>query len=216
MKNLSTKKIALAGMIIALCMAVTLLIRLPLVPAVPFLKFDGKDTILAIAGFIFGAGYSLLLTVATCCLEPFFTGNATWVDVVMNIISTVSFVCTADVLYKRWHTKTGAMKALLAGSVCQILVMTIWNYVVDPFYFHMPRAAVVQMLPWIALFNVLKCGLNSGITLFIYKPVVTALRSRGLAPESHPGTSDGRSYAYAGGFVLLTALLVCLCVAGLI
>ncbi len=216
MKHLSTRKIALAGMIIALCLAVTLLIRLPLVPAVPFLKFDGKDTILAIAGFIFGAGYSLLLTVISSCLEPFFTGNATWVDVVMNIVSTASFVCTAALLYRRWHTKAGAMKALLAGSLCQVAVMTLWNYVVDPFYFHMPREAVVQMLPWIALFNVLKCGLNSGITLFIYKPVVTALRSRGLAPESHPGVSSGKSYAYSGRLGLVTAVLVCLCVAGLI
>lgn len=215
MKNLSTRKIAIAGMITALCLVVTITIRIPLVPAVSFLKFDGKDTLISIAGFLFGPGYGFLITVLTSLLEPFFTGNATWVDILMNIVSTASFAVTAAWWYRRHHDKRGAVTALALGTVLQILAMTVWNYIVDPFYFQMPREAVVAMLPWIALFNFLKCALNAGIVLFIYKPVVTALRSRGLAPAGAPA-SRGKTMMWMGVFVLVSAILLSLAVSGMI
>ena len=42
----------------------------------------------------------------------------------------------------------------------------------------MPRAAVVALLlPGIIPFNILKAGLNAGITLFVYKSVVAIFTS---------------------------------------
>lgn len=213
MKKMSTQKIAMGGMLVALCLLVTLLVRFPLVPAVSFLHYDGKDTILAIAGFIFGPAYAFFIAVVTSLLETLLTG-ATPIDFLMNVISTVSFVCVAALIYKRRHTRNGAMLGLAAGTLCQIVCMLVWNYIMDPIYFQIPREQVLAMLPWIALFNLIKCGLNAGITLFIYKPVVGALRAHGLAPAS-TGSGTGKTMTYAGLFVAGTAVLAACCVFGL-
>lgn len=215
MKTMSTKKIATAGMTVALCLVATILFRFPLVPAVSFLRFDGKDTIIAIAGFLYGPGYAFLITVMSSLLEPFFTGNATWVDILMNILSSASFAVVASWWYRRHHDKKGAVNGLIAGTLMTIIAMTLWNYIVDPFYFHMPREAVAVMLGPIALFNLLKCGLNSGITLFVYKPVVSALRQRNLAPSGAPA-GKGRSMEAAGAFVIVTVILFALALSGAI
>ena len=48
----------------------------------------------------------------------------------------------------------------------------------------MPREAVVSMwLPGIVLFNILKASLNAGITLLLYKSVVTILRKTHLVED---------------------------------
>lgn len=212
MKKMSTQKIAVGGMLVALCLVVALLVRFPLVPAVAFLHFDGKDTILAIASFLFGPGYAFFVALVSSVLETFVTG-ATPIDLLMNVISSASFVCVAGYIYKRMHTRKGAFIGLAAGTVCQIVCMLVWNYILDPVYFQIPRPQVLAMLPWIALFNLIKCGLNSGITLFIYKPVVSALRSHHLAPESTSNT--GRTMTYAGLFIAGTATIAACCLLGL-
>ena len=62
--------------------------------------------------------------------------------------------------------------------------MLVWNYIVDPIYFQMPREAVVAMLPAIGLFNVIKSGLNMAVTLFLYKPIVTILRNTNFVEKN--------------------------------
>lgn len=214
MKTMSVKKIVMAGVLTAMCVVITLLIRIPLVPSVPFLQYDGKDVLIVMAGFIYGAGYVALISVLVSVLEIVFMGG-TIIDVLMNVISTCAFACTAAWIYKRKHTKTGALIGLAAGTVITTIAMVIWNYIMDPIYFQMPREAVVSMLPAIALFNVLKFSLNSGIALFIYKPVVTALRRYTLIPES-TGTKGGKSMMYAGAFILVTAVVLCLGISGIL
>ena len=45
----------------------------------------------------------------------------------------------------------------------------------------MPRAAVAEMLlPVFFPFNFIKGGINAGLTLVLYKPLVSALRRTGL------------------------------------
>lgn len=101
----------------------------------------------------------------------------------MDVISSLTFVLPACILYKKIHSKNGAFVGLIAGMALNCVAMVLWNYVVTPMYYNMPREAVVAMLPAIALFNILKTSINSGITLLIYKPVVTALRKSGLVPK---------------------------------
>ena len=66
------------------------------------------------------------------------------------------------------------------------------------------------MLPTVFLpFNLVKGGLNMGLTLVLYKPVVTALRKAGLAPESQ-GDAGGAPQRNLGvTLVALLALVTC-------
>ena len=215
MNNSKTKKITTIGLLCAMAMVLNLLVSFPLVPAVSFLKFDPKDIIIVIGGFIYGPLTSFVISAICSVLELLFHGG-TILDVLMNVIASCTFACTAAFIYKKVHTKNGAVLGLIAGTICCTLSMVLWNYIITPIYFGMPREAVVGMLlPGIVPFNLLKCGINAGITLFVYKPIVTALRHSGLVKESE-SVSTGKSMAVVGGFMVVSVLLIVCTMNGLL
>lgn len=174
--NWTTKKITTIGTLSAMAMVVTLLIRFPIVPAVPFLAYEPKDVLIVIGGFIYGPMASFLMSVICSFLEIVFRGG-TILDVLMNVISTCAFVCPAALFYQHMHTKKGAIIGLLMGTIATTISMTIWNYIVTPVYFNMPREAVVAiLLPGIVPFNLIKAGANAFLTMLLYKPIVKFFR----------------------------------------
>lgn len=201
--NMTTKKITTLGMLCALAVIVNLLIHFPLIPSVEFLSYDAKDVIIVIGGFIYGPGSAFIMSVITSLLEIMCRGG-NLLDVLMNVISTCTFACVAAWIYKRDHTREGAFIGLGAGIVCCVLSMLLWNYIVTPIYFGMPREAVVSILvPGILPFNLLKCGLNSGLTLFLYKPIVGIFRRTSLVEHT-----SGGDHAITKGTVLI-GLFIC-------
>ena len=201
--NMTTKKITTLGMLCALAVIVNLLIHFPLIPSVEFLSYDAKDVIIVIGGFIYGPGSAFIMSVITSLLEIMYRGG-NLLDVLMNVISTCTFACVAAWIYKRDHTREGAFIGLGAGIVCCVLSMLLWNYIVTPIYFGMPREAVVSILiPGVLPFNLLKCGLNTGLTLFLYKPIVGVFRRTSLVEHS-----SGGDHAITKGTVLI-GLFIC-------
>ena len=213
--NITTKKITTLSLLTAMSIVLTLMIRFPLVPTVPFLNFDPKDVVIAIGGFIYGPLAAMVVSMLVSVLEIFFRGG-TIIDVIMNVVSTCTFVCVAAYIYKKDHTIKGAIIGLISGMVCSTLSMLVWNYVMDPIYFHMPRQAVVAMLPAIGLFNVLKCGLNAAIVMMIYKPIVRALRSSGLVQAEKGEHPLSKPMLVSGLFMLVTLVLFVLGFNGII
>ena len=62
------------------------------------------------------------------------------------------------------------------------------------------------MVPIFLPFNLIKGGINAGITLVLYKPIVNALRSAKLVEYSDPEHSKGK---FSLGFFLISlAILV--------
>ena len=59
---MSTKKITTVGMLCAMAMIVNVFISFPIVPAVSFLRYDPKDILIVIGGFIYGPMTSLLMS----------------------------------------------------------------------------------------------------------------------------------------------------------
>ena len=203
MMNMTTKKITTLGMLCGLAVIVNLLIHFPLIPSVEFLSYDAKDVIIVIGGFIYGAGSAFIMSVITSLLEIMYRGG-NLLDVLMNVFSTCTFACVAAWIYKRDHTRKGAFLGLGIGTVCSVLSMLLWNYIVTPIYFGMPREAVVSILvPGILPFNLLKCGLNSGLTLFLYKPIVGIFRRTSLVEHT-----SGGDHAITKGTVLI-GLFIC-------
>ena len=203
MMNMTTKKITTLGMLCGLAVIVNLLIHFPLIPSVEFLSYDAKDVIIVIGGFIYGAGSAFIMSVITSLLEIMYRGG-NLLDVLMNVISTCTFACVAAWIYKRDHTRKGAFLGLGIGTVCSVLSMLLWNYIVTPIYFGMPREAVVSILvPGILPFNLLKCGLNSGRTLVLYKPIVGIFRRTSLVEHT-----SGGDHAITKGTVLI-GLFIC-------
>ena len=118
-------------------------------------------------------------------VEMFTVSDTGPIGCIMNILATVSFCCTASFVYKKMHTRKGAVIGLTLGVVAQVVVMLLWTYFLVPIYQGIPREQVATMLPTVFLpFNLVKGGLNMGLILVLYKPVVTALRKARLVPES--------------------------------
>ena len=95
--RLSSKKIALIGLFCAMAYIFTLLGGLLPISVAGFLKYDPKDIIVAIAGFILGPASALAISVLTALLE-LVTGISTtgFYGLLMNIISTASFACISS------------------------------------------------------------------------------------------------------------------------
>ena len=212
---MSTKKITTIGMLCAMAIIVNLMIYFPIIPSVSFLKYDPKDVLIVIGGFIFGPLATFVMSAITSVLEIMYRGG-TILDVLMNMISTCTFALSAAYIYKKMHTKKGAILGLAIGVIACTISMLIWNYIVDPIYFQMPRSAVIAMLPAIALFNIIKSGLNMAITLFLYKPVVTILRSTNLVEKNNQESKLSHDMIILAAFILITAIVLVFVFQGII
>ena len=123
----------------------------------------------------------------------------------MNVLATCSFSCTACFIYKKMHSKKGAVIGLACGVVCLVIVMLLWNYLVTPIYQGMPRQAIADLLlPVFLPFNLAKGGMNMAATLLLYPPVVGALRRSGVVPPSQ--SSQGKKFS--AGFALFALALL--------
>ena len=219
MKNSRTKNMTTMAMLAALAFLVMLVGRIPMVAAAPFLKYDPKDVIIIIGGFIFGPFAAFMISLVVSIIEMLTVSETGPIGAIMNLLSTCSFACLASVIYKKKHSIKGAVIGLVSGIALMVVVMLAWNYLLTPIYMGYPREAVAAMLlPVFLPFNLIKGGLNAGITLLIYKPVVMTLRKAGLAPKSTAAASTGNADAAGangqkqakklGAIVTLTAILL--------
>ena len=168
-----------------LCAAAYIAVVVFRVPVVLFLKYEPKDIIIVIGGFIFGPLTSFLISVIVSLIEMFTISDTGIIGCIMNILSSISFACTASFIYKKKRTFWGAVIGLISGTLLLTAVMLLWNYLITPLYMTLPREEVAKLLiPAFLPFNLLKGGLNTVFTLIIYKPLVKALRGAKLIPES--------------------------------
>lgn len=181
----NTKKLVLTAMFTALAFVVAILIHFPVIPIAPFLKFDPKDVIIVIAGFIMGPIPAAIISCISALLEFFARNDSGVIGLAMNAIASVSFCCTAAVIYKKAHTIKGAVLGLIAGTLVMTILMLLWNYILTPIYSGISREAVLELFfPALIPFNLLKGIVNSALTMLLYKPLVMALRKARLV-DSH-------------------------------
>ncbi len=162
-----------------------------------FLSYEPKDALIVIVGFLMGPLSGVILSVLVSFIEMITISSTGFYGFLMNVIATCAFVLPATVVYKKKRSKAGALIGLLLGVIGMTVCMLLWNYIITPLYMNVERSQVVGMLiPVFLPFNLIKGGINAGITLLIYKPVVKALRSAGLVEpsketEKKPGFSIG-------------------------
>lgn len=204
--RMSVKSLTSLSMLTALAYIVMILSKaLPQVSG--FLQLDLKDTIICIGGFLFGPMAAAVSSIVVATIEMFTYSDTGIIGCLMNMLATCAFCCTASFIYKRIHTKKGAVIGLSCGVVVLTVVMLLWNYLITPIYMKIDRAVVAAMLPTVFLpFNLVKGGLNMAVILLLYKPVVTALRKAHLVPESMDSSKQaGRVNA---GFLLFSLALL--------
>ena len=202
------------AMLAAISFAVLLLAHLvpffSFIPALPFLKYDPKDVIIAMSGFLLGPLEALAISIVVSLIEMLTVSSTGLIGLLMNVLSTAAFACTAALVYRKKHDMSGAVLGLLCGVFCMTVVMLLWNWLITPLYMHVPRAVIVSyLLPGFLPFNLVKAAANMALTLLLYKPVAQALRSAHLLPPSSSGKKGGK---FSVGLFLFAVVLLISCV----
>ena len=177
------KTLAAMAMLTALAYAVMVVCKI--IPKVGgFLSLDAIDAVIGIGGFLFGPVAAVMMIVVEAFLEAITWSTTGWYGFVMNVLSTVLLICPAVLIYRRRGKTAGAVIGLAVGVLCRLAGMIVFNYLITPMYFGMPRAAVVELMPMICVFNLVKGVLNASLLMILYPPVAAALRRVGLAAPS--------------------------------
>ena len=202
--RMNTKVMVSMAMLTAIAYIVMLVSKL--MPSVMFLDFDFKDVVICIAGFTFGPTSAAIIAILVAFIEMVTISTTGVIGFIMNALATCAFCCTASFIYKKMHTKKGAVLGLACGVVCLVVVMLLWNYLITPLYMTgFSRADVAALLPTLFLpFNLAKGGMNMAATLLLYPPVVGALRRSGVVPQSQ--NSQGKKFS--AGFALFALALL--------
>lgn len=216
--NQSAKKITTYALFCALAFVVVALIRIPLVL---FLKFEPKDVVITIGGFLYGPIATVIISVVVAFVEMITISSDGVIGFVMNVISAVAFAGTASIIYKRKSTMTGAAIGLGLGTVLMTVLMLLWNYFLAPIFMGFPREEVVKLLvPAFLPFNLIKGGINAALTLLLYKPIINILRKASVVPDvgsiAEEGTAKKTGVIILALFVLASCILMVLSLRGII
>ncbi len=207
-----TKTLTAMAMLTALAYAVMAVCKV--IPKVGgFLSLDAIDAVIGVGGFLFGPAAAVLMIVVEAFIEAITLSTTGWYGFLMNVLSTTLLICPAVWLYRRRGGASGAVLGLAVGVVFRLLGMIVFNYLITPFYFRMPRAAVVDMMPMIAAFNLVKGVLNAALLMAVYPPASAALRKLGLAaPSTAHGAGEKPRFNYAPlavSILVLAAAILC-------
>lgn len=206
----NVKRITMIGMFCAIAYAVMVIAR---IPVVMFLKYDPKDIVITLGGFIMGPMAAFLISVIVSFIEMITVSDTGFIGLAMNILSTCSFACVATLIYRKKKTISGAVLGLVAGCIAMVITMLLWNYLITPLYMKITREAVAEMLlPVFLPFNLLKGGLNAGFTFLLYKPVVTALRRSGLVAGGSMSVSGQQAGSKSIGYKIVAVVVIIACI----
>jgi len=174
----TTNRLVKLGMLAALSILLVLLIHFPIFPAAAYLEYDMADVPILIGTFLFGPWWGLLLTAVVSLLQWLLVSPASgWVGALMHFFATGSCVLVAGLIYRKKHSRLGAVIALVCGVIVQVLMMIPLNLIFTVHFNGAPHDVVVAMLPTIIVpFNLIKAGVNAFITFLLYKVAGKLLR----------------------------------------
>jgi len=165
-------KLVTMAVLSALSIVLMLLIRFPILPAAPYLIYEPADVPIFIGTFLFGPLAGFAMTVIVSVIQAFALSTDGWVGLIMHIAATGTYVWTAGLIYKKYHKFSGAVIALAAGTIAMTAVMVPVNLIIQPNFYGTPYDVVKSLLlPAIIPFNLIKAGVNSILTILVYKRI---------------------------------------------
>lgn len=178
MKNTKVIRTAIMAMLTALSIVSLYVIRLPLIPAAPFLEYDAADIPVLIGAMMLGPVSGIVTLLAVCLIQALtVSASSGWIGFVMHFIASSVLVLTASLIYKKKQTATSLIVGLVIGSIAMTAVMIPLNLVFTGIFLGAGVETVVGMLmPAIIPFNLLKAGINSVVTFAVFTPIKTILK----------------------------------------
>lgn len=181
MKKENIKKAVITGAFATIAFILTFLFRFK----VNFLTFDFKDAILAMVSLMYGPLYGIGAVAVVAFLEFLFVSDTGIYGLIMNFISSGTFVLIFGIVYKYKRTFKGAILSVILSVIGVTSVMMLANYFITPYYMGVSRNDIAALIPTLILpFNLAKSIINSTTTLILYKPVTNALKRMGIIKKS--------------------------------
>ncbi|MGN0514627.1 MAG: ECF transporter S component [Lachnospiraceae bacterium] len=196
-KSVSTaRKVAQIGMLAAIA-TVLMLFEIPLPFAPSFYELDFSEVPILIGCFAMGPAAGACIELIKILLNFIINGTMTaGVGEIANLLIGCSFVIPAGIIYRKMHSKKGALIGMVTGTLFMTFVGCFLNaYILLPTYakaFEMPIDALVGMgtavnahitslFTFVAFavapFNLLKGILVSFIVLLVYKKISPILHN---------------------------------------
>ena len=148
---------------------------------VSFLSFELKDAVMTIGAMFFGPVYGLAMSLIVSTIELITISSTGLYGYIMNILSSVVFVCLGSFIYTRRRSMSSALLGMILAVVAMTSVMIGANLLITPFYMNVTVADVKALiLPLLLPFNLTKAIFNAALVFLLYKPVSTALKSSGF------------------------------------
>ncbi|MBQ9119329.1 MAG: ECF transporter S component [Lachnospiraceae bacterium] len=195
-EKLRIHRMTLIAMLTAIA-EVLMLFEIPLWFLPAFYEIDLSELPVIIGAFTLGPVAGVTIEFLKIVLNLLINGTATaFVGEFANFLIGCAFVVPASIFYYAKKTKKNAIIGLVTGTVTCALVGCFLNaFVLLPAYsraFHMEMDVLIAMgteknslisgmfsfvVFAVAPFNILKCGIVSVITLFIYKKISRLLKA---------------------------------------
>ena len=191
-KTVSAKLIARVGVLGAIAALLFLIPGIPIVP--PIYKLDFSTVPVLLGGFSLGPVPGLLILLVKD-LVGLTNSSSMGVGELADFLASAAMMLTAVAIYRRHHSRRGALVGLIAGTAVMTAAAALINYyIVIPFYvaaMNMPAEAIVSMigkvipavdsLPKLIAFattpfNLLKGVVLSVITFLLYKRLSPLLK----------------------------------------
>lgn len=142
--TIKVRRITVTAMFAALA-AILMFFETPVPFMPPFLKLDPSAIPILIGGFILGPVASVVMVFIKSFVH-FFSSTTGGVGELADFLMTSSFAVAAAIVYRRYHTKKGAVLACISGTVVLAVVGVLANkLLILPFYSTvMPMEAIFQ------------------------------------------------------------------------
>lgn len=155
-----------------------------------FLSFDLKDAVMTIGAMFFGPLAGLIMALLTCLIEFVTISSTGLYGLIMNLLSSITFVCIGSLVYSKRRNMSGAFVGMVSATIVMVAVMMGANLLITPYYMGATRAQVASYIPTLLLpFNLTKGIFNSALVFLLYKPVSQALKASGFVKNGMASTA---------------------------
>lgn len=193
-RTLSTRNMVIIAMMSAISLVLMMVdFSVPFAPS--FLKMDISDLPAILVTFMMGPVEGIIVAVIKVILKLVVKGTDTaFVGEIFNVVGAASYVLPAALVYHFKKGKSGAILAMLAGTIVVSVTSIFGNlYVTFPMFsklYGIPMDAIISMgtavnshitnlftmmLFAVMPFNLFKYGIVSIITFFVYKRLKNVL-----------------------------------------
>lgn len=172
MDNSSNSKIVIMvqnSMFTAISLAMALIIKIPVIPSVPFLKLDISDIPIFIATLSSGISSGLTVLFVVSLLRALLFSSVGWAGFIMRMTSCITIIIIGLFFRNKNLSIIKNIPAILLGTIICILIKIPLNYIIWIYLFGMSKEYVDSIIFIIIGFNAVKLLFNWIISIYIFK-----------------------------------------------